>query len=332
MFESIKNILLFTRLKLNNLDFRKKQRYEGPLIDAMMQFNNNRTVESIKNNMEKHNISHMMIFARQNHSDSTALATEIKSILGNKIILGAPKRFDQVDDLTESFISDTIAGCNNGTYKFIGELQCVHADKHPSSWGNEVTLRGERYTDPLAPKFLELMDNLDNKNIPVMVHWEFYNWERDSPRFFELFKRYPNINFVIPHCGFGKAVYSNEILNRFKNVYMLLSKKEMFHIGRWWFTYKGYWPNGNGPTSKEKQSKLGSSMLNPNGKINYEWFFLLKRFPDKFMFATDCHKEWRWKHYDVIIDNWREILGQLDINLAEKIAFKNAKKLFNIES
>jgi len=47
------------------------------------------------------------------------------------------------------------------------------------------------------------------------------------------------------------------------------------------------------------------------------------------MFGSDCHKKYRWIHYDTIIETWREILGQLEPELAEKIAYKNAKKLFN---
>lgn len=328
----IKNIFIYLRLLLNNIRFSPRPKYEGPLIDAMMQFNRNRTAEEIVEKMKKHNVRKMLIFGRQQQPhDSTQHAIDMKKQYPDLFVLGAAKGFNHRDDIRESFLDETLKGCKSGLYKFIGELQMVHADKHKSKWGNEVTLRGERYIHPLAPNFLKLMDGLNGKNIPVMIHWEFYDWDRDYPLFSELFTRYPKINFVIPHGGFGQPVYNNELLNRFDNVYINLSKKDLIQIGRYWFTYKGFWPNGNGPTSKQKQSKLGFPIIDLDGKINWQWMHIMSKFPDRFLFATDCHKRWRWKHYDVIIETWREILAQLHPDMVEKIAYKNAEKLYNLE-
>lgn len=295
----------------------------------MMQFNANRTAAELLAKMDQHGITQMMIFARQqNPADSTQHVIDIKTAHPDRFVLGAPKAFDHRDDLKPRFVEQVVAGCDSGSYKFIGELQCVHADKHKGEWGNETTLRGERWINPLATNFRALMDQLDGKNVPVMLHWEFYDWERDHRRFFELFRLYPHINFIIPHGGFGRAEYNNEILTRFDNVYITLSKKDLIHIGRYWFTWRGVWPNANGPTSKAKQSKLGYAVVNPNGKINYQWLHIMLKWPDRLLFATDCHKRWRWQHYDLIIDTWREILGQLPEDVAEQIAYKNAQKLF----
>jgi len=325
----IKHAALYLRLQLNRLDFRSRPRYQGPLIDAMMQFNANRTAAELLAKMDQHGITQMMIFARQqNPADSTQHVIDIKTAHPDRFVLGAPKAFDHRDDLKPRFVEQVVAGCDSGSYKFIGELQCVHADKHKGEWGNETTLRGERWINPLATNFRALMDQLDGKNVPVMLHWEFYDWERDHRRFFELFRLYPHINFIIPHGGFGRAEYNNEILTRFDNVYITLSKKDLIHIGRYWFTWRGVWPNANGPTSKAKQSKLGYAVVNPNGKINYQWLHIMLKWPDRLLFATDCHKRWRWQHYDLIIDTWREILGQLPEDVAEQIAYKNAQKLF----
>jgi Amidohydrolase len=329
MFETIKNAATYLRLQLNRLDFSKKPRYQGPLIDAMMQFNANRTAAELLAKMDQHGITQMMIFARQqNPADSTQHVIDIKAADPDRFVLGAPKAFDHRDDLKPKFVEQTLQGVDSGLYAFIGELQCVHADKHKGTWGNETTLRGERWINPLAPNFLALMDQLDGRGIPVMVHWEFYDWERDHPAFFELFRLYPHITFIIPHGGFGRAEYNNEILTRFDNVYLTLSKKDLIHIGRYWFTWRGFWLNANGPTSKAKQSKLGYAVVDSDGKLNYQWRHIMLKWPDRLLFATDCHKRWRWQHYDLIIDTWREILGQLPEDVAEQIAYKNAQKLF----
>jgi len=330
MLNMLKNAAIYLRLRLNRLDPRPRPKYQGPFIDAMMQLNANRSGEELLAKMDQHNVQQMMIFARQkNPFDSTEHVKQIKARWPDRFVLGAPKAFDHCDDVKPKFVQQVVQDCDSGLYSYIGELQCVHADKYISHWGHEVTIRGERWINPLAENFLKLMDGLDGKNVPVMIHWEFYEWERDHKNFYELFKRYPNINFIIIHGGFGPAECNHELLKRFDNVYIMLSKKDLIHIGRFWFTYKGKWLNSNGPSSKQKQSKLGYAILNLNGRINWQWMNIMIEFPDRLMFGSDCHKKYRWIHYDTIIETWREILGQLEPELAEKIAYKNAKKLFN---
>jgi len=333
MWDLLKNAAVYLRLRLNGLDPRPRNKYQGPFIDAMMQFNANRSAEELLAKMDQHHVRQMMIFARQkNPFNSTEHVKDIKAAHSDRFVLGAPKAFDHCDDVKPSFVKEVLQGCEQGLYKFIGELQCVHADKYKAHWGNEITIRGERWINPLADNFLALMDGLDGRNIPVMIHWEFYNWERDHTNFYELFKRYPRIPFIIIHGGFGPAQFNHELLKRFDNVHIMLSKKDLIHLGRWWFTYKGVWINANGPSSKQKQSKLGYAILDPNGRINWQWMNILIEFPDRVLFGTDCHKKWRWQHYDIIIETWRELLGQLEPELAEKIAYKNAQKLFGLDS
>ena len=57
---------------------------------------------------------------------------------------------------------------------------------------------------------------------------------------------------------------------------------------------------------------------------------LLQKYPDRFMFATDVHKFSRWKNYNKIVKIWREILGQLEKSLADKIGSKNAERIYGI--
>jgi predicted TIM-barrel fold metal-dependent hydrolase len=328
----IKETLLLARLKLNK--FKKpKQIYAGRLIDAMMQINGTITAESIEHNMKEANIDHMCLFSRQQEPyDSTQHVIDVAKQLGNKITRGSHKRFDQQDDLTPQFVKDTIQSVKQGA-RFIGELQCAHADKYDNGDNptNEVTLRKERYLNVMSPNFLKLMDALDGKGIPVFVHWEIYHWERDWPQFTQLFARYPNINFVWPHGGYGKAVYVNEVLNKHKNVYVTISKRDLFFFKKTWLTYQGEYVGAWSVSNTEWQDKLGSSILNPDGSIQREWQHLFKRYSDKFMFATDCHKWQRWVNYVKIVNIWRGILGQIPIEYAEKIAFKNAKKLFKVK-
>lgn len=332
MKRMIKEALLLARLKLNK--FKKpKNIYQGRLIDAMMQINSGIPVEDIDAVMNEARVDHMMLFSRQQEPlDSTQHVIDIANRLGEtRITRGTHKRFDQQDDLTLEFVEDTINSVKNGA-KFIGELQCTHADKYDNGDQptNEVTLRRERYVNPMSPNFLKLMDALDGKGIPVFVHWEIYHWDRDWPNFTQLFARYPNINFVWPHGGYGYAVYINEVLNKHKNVYVTISKRDQFFFKKTWLTYQGEYVGAWSVGNIEWQDRLGSSMLLTNGNIQPEWHHLFKRHSDKFMFGTDAHKWQRFVNYVKIIKIWRGILGQLPLEYAEKIAYKNAEKLFNI--
>jgi hypothetical protein len=336
MFTSIKEFVLTARLKLNSLQKTKKV-YQGPLIDAMAQCNDQVSGELIATAMHSAGVEKMALFGRQqNPNDSTQHVIELADSLGELIILGSVKRFDQHEDLTPQFVTETVESILEGPCRFVGELQMTHGDKYSSNKrgsknpNNEVTLRGERYINPTSPNMFSLMNHLDGKDVPVFLHWEMYDWDRDYPLFSKLFLKYPNINFVIPHAGYAKPVYINEILNRYKNIYITLSKREMFHFRYKWLSYKGQDLGRYSYASIKKQNKLGSSMLYTNGEIQNEWLHLLRRFPDKFLFATDCHKLPAFLKYKEIVDLWREILGQLDRELAEKIAYSNAKKLFKI--
>jgi predicted TIM-barrel fold metal-dependent hydrolase len=326
----IKDNALLLRLNLNRLN-KPKNIYQGRLIDAMMQINSQVSAADIKTKMDAAGVDTMMLFARQQEPfEATQHVLNIKKELGSMIVLGAPKRFDQKETLTDSFVKELTDGVNSNTYKFIGELQLSHADKWPPTSGNEVTLRGERYVNALSPGMIKLMDNLRGKGVPVFIHWETYEWERDWPQFTKLFSKYPDINFVWPHGGYAQAKIVNEVLNRHKNVYVTLSKRDLFYFDHKWRTYTGEDIGAYGLSNLKWQDKLGGSMLDNNGKINAEWFYLIQRFPDKFMFATDCHKMPRWGHYLRIVEIWREILGLMPEDMAENVAYKNAVKLFSL--
>jgi hypothetical protein len=332
MKRQIKDLALLIRLKLNLLS-KPKNIYQGPLFDAMMQINSRVSAENIKTKMAATGVEYMALFARQQDpSDATEHVIAVKKQLGNKIVLGAPKRFDQRDTLDDSFVEQLDDGVESGAYKFIGELQMTHADKWPPTMGNEVTLRGERYVNAMSPGMINLMNKLDGKDVPVYIHWEAYEWERDWPQFDKLFAAYPNINFVWPHGGYAHPKFINEVMQRHKNVYVTVSKRDLFFFHRKWRTLRGEDIGAWSLSNINWQDKLGSSMLEPNMNIKAEWYYMMERFPHRFMFATDCHKMPRWKNYEKIVAIWREILGKLPVELADNIAYKNAERLFNINS
>jgi len=327
-FQDFREYFKFLRLKLNKLN-KPKIVYEGLIFDAMGQINNDVGGDHIVEVMKKSGVYRLALFGRYSqNNDGTQHVIDIAKQYPRKIVLGTHKRMDQRDDLTKKFVEDTIEEVKNGA-KFIGEIHYIHADKQHDIEYKENNITGERYVNCLAPNSLALMDWLRGRNIPVMVHWENYNWERDWPDFNELFLKYPDVNFIIPHCAYTDYEHINEILNRHKNVFVTISKKDMFHFRKIWLDKYGDWVGRYSLKSKEKQSRLESSFLKTNGQIKHEWKSLIIAWQDQFLFGTDCHTPAAWAHYPQIIEVWREILAQLPKNICEKVAYKNAEKLYN---
>jgi hypothetical protein len=61
-----------------------------------------------------------------------------------------------------------------------------------------------------------------------------------------------------------------------------------------------------------------------------EWRDLLGKYPDRFMFATDAHKDFRWEKYEKIVERWRFILGQLPDPVAQSLAWRNAERTYTM--
>ena len=71
-----------------------------------------------------------------------------------------------------------------------------------------------------------------------------------------------------------------------------------------------------------------SDILDDDG-LDPEWQDLLIRHADRFMIGSDTWVNGQWADYDGIIEMNREWLSHLPRDVAEKIAYKNAEKLFD---
>lgn len=64
------------------------------------------------------------------------------------------------------------------------------------------------------------------------------------------------------------------------------------------------------------------------GQLSPEWRRLLERRPDRFLIGSDTWINERWASYGEIMEAYRGWLAQLPREAAEKIAFRNAERLF----
>lgn len=69
-------------------------------------------------------------------------------------------------------------------------------------------------------------------------------------------------------------------------------------------------------------------ILNADGTIDKDWRRLIERFPDRFMVGSDTWVNAQWDIYQDLIDLNRKWLSRFSRPIAERIAYKNAERLF----
>ena len=284
--------------------------YPRALFDAMAQIESQQTTRYVLESMRAAGVEKMALFARlhrRRSGEGNVLAAGRQA--PERIVMGAPKAFQERDDLSSAFVRRTLDEVGARRYAFVGELMFTHGDKTHG----EQTSEGERYVDPLAAGVLQLIEGLKARPVPVMTHWEVYDWARDWPRVSELYRRYPAQTFIWPHAGFAHAEQVEEVLARHPNVLATLSKKE--HDQR-------------SMSDHEKADRLGPPLVDGCGTLRPDWKELILRHQDRLMFATDAHKDHRWGRYREVVNAWRGILGQLPPEVAEKIAYRNALRIY----
>jgi hypothetical protein len=290
-------------------DLQGRREYAGPLFDAMAQLESRMPVR-LPAALDKSGVARMALFARlhrKRNGESEVWA--LKRGYAQRFVMGTPKSFDQRGDLSESFVEQTLSSLQDKRFQFVGEILFAHTDKSHGAH----TADGERYVAPDGKNVTRLLAALEGRNIPVMAHWEVYAWERDWAAFHELYSRFPRVTFIWPHAGFASADQVRTVLSSHANVVVTLSKKEK---------------DPDGVADEEKREMLDDAAVDSCGTLLPEWRELLEKFPDRFMFATDAHKDFRWARYVEVVKRWRRILGQLPEPLAQALAWGNAERVY----
>jgi len=262
--------------------------------------------------MARAGVERMALFARQHHKrngEGSVLA--LKSRFPQRIYMGTPKPFSERGDLSDGFLDQTNTYLRDQRYQFIGELLFAHADKAHG----EQTLEGERYVAPGGKNVQRLISAVEQRHVPVMLQWEVYDWDRDWSAFHALYARFPAVIFIWPHAGRASHEQVATVVSSHANVMVTLSKKE--HRAR-------------SLSSEEKAEMLGEGVIDDCGVLRREWRDLFVRYPERFMFATDAHKSFRWAKYEAIVERWRLILGQLPEPLAQSLAWRNAERVYGM--
>ena len=83
------------------------------------------------------------------------------------------------------------------------------------------------------------------------------------------------------------------------------------------------------PTLYADTSLREYSILGSNGDIDPEWRKIIIAFQDRLMVGSDTWVNAQWDNYTSIIGSNRLWLSKFPRSIAEKIAYKNAEKLFS---
>ena len=285
--------------------------YSGPLFDAMAQTGQYLDGEAAITTAKSVGVTRMALFARvHKREDGRSLVNDMVAKHPEFITLGAPKFFDMRGDLDSLYVHDVLNGVAAKRYAFVGEILYTHGDKT----GGETTTTGERYIDPTRPETERLVQGLRGMHIPIMTHWEVYNWSRELQRFNSLYAAHPDQLFVWPHLGFSTPQQAETVLGPHPNVWATLSKKEK---------------SQENLADEDKAEQIGGAVTDECGNLLPEWREVMLRFSGRLMFATDAHQKNRWSNYAHIVLRWRMILAQLPPNVASAIAYDNAVRLYS---
>jgi hypothetical protein len=288
-------------------------KYTGKLIDAMLQVDLKPDLDLILNNNTEW-VDKFCVFYRGSFD---------QDIASDNVILGTTKRNDQRYDITPEYLNQVLSEIEQHNCRFIGELMLSHADKV----NGDINPNLERYINSESPNLLSLISQV---NVPIMIHWETYNKQRDLGSIEGMLRNNSTKTFIWSHCGFADPDLIDYMFLNHQNLFGTLSKLELIRTSESWISSSNEDLGGYNVVNKDYLSELNTGLLETNGNIKPEWKSLLEKHSNRFMFATDSHKEHRREKYNTIVNIWRNILGEFELSIAEQIAYRNAMNIYGI--
>jgi hypothetical protein len=287
--------------------------YQGPIFDANVQ-TWTPNLQELFTAAPLAGVKGLALFANSKAGGAESAAAVLAAAQEHPdfVIPGAPKiGFISGGDLPGGFVTATLSGVAQGTYKFVGEILYTHGDKpdHPP------TRTGEVYVDPLAAGTARLLEGLKGRNTPLLTHWEAWAWDRDRPRFDTLYSNWPQQRFILPSLAYGSPDKADAILSAHSNLWGIISR---LVDGRFRFV------------DSSKAAKLGPVMFDACGGLTPDWRAVLIKHADHLMYGSDDYATQHvgWQSYPGIIEKYRQIAGQLPPEVAHKISWDNAAVIY----
>lgn len=204
----------------------------------------------------------------------------------------------------------TIQLLKHAPNRIVAELRPYHGSAGSSNWTKSdgmidyIRTRLEKFShegigefhihriDPNDESLLRAVAQMaKTKNIPLHIH------SGATP--IELFYRFePDLTIIWAHAGMSEPPETvDRLLSKFSSLYADTSFRE-------------------------------NDILNGEGTISDVWLKVIKRHSERLMVGTDTWVNGQWDNYVGLIELNRRWLSKLPKDIAEKIAYKNAAKLF----
>lgn len=181
---------------------------------------------------------------------------------------------------------------DSGLVSGVGEFYASLSSAPFNRMGIEIDL-----TDATQKDFLSI---LNEKASVLHIHDE-----KISENTQEIFKNYPEIKFILSHCGYQQPARLRELLEAHANLFADLSLISNNHFGPFKFS----------PLLSIKPSTA--------------WKQILIQYSTRFLVGSDIGANWdRMQLLPKIINDYRRLLGDLPIKTAEQIAYKNFNRIF----
>ncbi len=196
---------------------------------------------------------------------------------------------------------------DSGLYIGVGELGLYHFNKS----GRQMTIR---YPPNFEP-FVKVVETIANKGYWILLHAETVdpNGVSYEETFFSgielLYKRIPNLKLIIAHTSTTNPDNVRSMLHQYPN--LMIDFKIVKKLKYWWYT---------------------EPVNNANRELHEDWANLFESMPKRFMVGTDrkfYRRRMNAKKYIRKNNRLRNILGTLNSNAAQLIAYGNAKRLFS---
>ncbi len=228
------------------------------------------------------------------------------------------RRWEQPDTAAERSFQFAESQLSTGSFRGIGEFILCHYSYSFSSGAQAGTIRIPADT-PLMKRFLDLAAKY---HVPVTIHYEID--EESLPSLKKMLEYGRRTTIILAHNGGRPALATlQSLLEEYPN--LLIDWAGMNHFGAY------------GRTSQpDKKSTwfVKNPIEDGNGHLRPEWKVFSEQYQDRIVgIGVDgAHPEF-WVNpeaYKRSIATFRSMLSDLSPEAAEKIAFKNAQKLFGL--
>ena len=215
-------------------------------------------------------------------------------------------------------LSDLDTDLSNGTHG-IGEVS-IH---HFSAGGNP---KKEYKFD--ESELIDVYERAKLNGVPVTFHYDYHDYDDDQdhhddfeselgstlPGYIDASGN-PEVNFIWAHAGDAQPDELRPLLAKFDNLHIDISSRNPLESFEGRQVYAAY--------TKELQR-----LDEEDGTIKDSWKELFTDYADRVLYGSDIGPQGRLAQYGEIQEYYRGILAQLDPEVAEKIAYKNAQSLF----